>query len=83
MLKHYNINIEKLSSIPGRVRLCIEGLKGNSNLALHIENILQKLSNIQSISLNIIVICTKFYTFGTCRNYMRQITPIIIYTASK
>ena len=47
------MKIEKLSSIPGRIRLSIEGLKGNSNLAMHIENIIEKLSNMQSISINI------------------------------
>ena len=47
------MKIETLSSIPGRIRLGIECLKGNSNLALYIENIIEKLSNIQLISINI------------------------------
>lgn len=47
------MKIEKLSSIPGRMRLSIEGLKENSNLAMHIENVMKKLSNMQSISINI------------------------------
>jgi len=47
------MKIETLSSIPGRIRLGIECLKGNSNLALYIENIIENLSNIQLISINI------------------------------
>lgn len=46
------MKVENLSSIPGRIRLGIEDLKGNSNLALHIETMLEKLPNIQSIHIN-------------------------------
>jgi hypothetical protein len=46
------MNIRKLSSIPGRIRLYIEGLKGNYYIAIHIENMLTNFSHIQSININ-------------------------------
>lgn len=46
------MNIKKLSSIPGRIRLYIEGLKGNYYIAIHIENMLTNFSHIQSININ-------------------------------
>jgi hypothetical protein len=47
------MNITKLSSIPGRIRLNIEGLKRNSNTAIHIENLLKSLYSINSTYINL------------------------------
>ncbi len=47
------MNIKKLSSIPGRIRLYIEGLKGNSDAVINIENLLKSISSIDSIHINI------------------------------
>lgn len=47
------MNIKKLSSIPGRIRLYIEELKGNSNAVINIENLLRSISSIDSIHINI------------------------------
>ena len=47
------MNIKKLSSIPGRIRLYIEGLKGNSNAVINIKNLLRSISSIDSIHINI------------------------------
>ncbi len=47
------MNIKKLSSIPGRIRLYIQGLKGNSNAVINIENLLKSISSIDSIHINI------------------------------
>lgn len=47
------MNIKKLSSIPGRIRLYIEGLKGNSSAVINIKNLLKSISSIDSIHINI------------------------------
>jgi hypothetical protein len=47
------MNIKKLSSIPGRIRLYIEGLKGNSNAVINIKDLLKSISSIDSIHINI------------------------------
>lgn len=47
------MNIKKLFSIPGRMRLYIEGLKRNSNTAINVENLLKKISSIDSIKINL------------------------------
>ncbi|OOM78938.1 HMA2 domain-containing protein [Clostridium sp. BL-8] len=47
------MNIKKLSSIPGRIRLYIEGLKGNSSAVINIKNLLKSIPSIDSIHINI------------------------------
>lgn len=47
------MNIKKLFSIPGRMRLYIEGLKRNSNAAINVENLLKKFSSIDLIKINL------------------------------
>lgn len=52
-VKQYQIKFNKLFSIPGRIRLGVEGLKYNLNLAFNIENTLIKLPKIYSVKTNI------------------------------
>ena len=47
------MNIKKLFSIPGRMRLYIEDLKRNPNASINVENLLKKISNIDSIKINL------------------------------
>ncbi|WP_315071983.1 HMA2 domain-containing protein [uncultured Clostridium sp.] len=47
------MNIKKLSSIPGRIRIYIEGLKGNSSAVINIKKLLKSIPSIDSIHINI------------------------------
>lgn len=51
--KILSTKVQKLFSIPGRIRLGLIGLKGNSNLALYVENIFIKFPNVESVHVNI------------------------------